>query len=123
MKDTTVKTESELCPYCSQRVVIVHSSEIYGAGHDYGLMKKCSNFPRCDSYSGMGASLANQKLRELRKECHLRFDERWKSGKANRGNSYLWLQKVMGLSAKQAHISLFRDKECNKLLKILTNPH
>lgn len=109
----------EKCPYCGKSVVIVDSSAIYGAGHSYGLMKTCRDFPKCDSYSGHGATLANKELRELRKKCHRKFDEIWKSGQMKRTEAYRWLGKQMKMTREQAHIALFRDEECKKLLNLI----
>jgi|SRR6185312_3010121 len=110
---------TEKCPYCGKGVVVVDSSVIYGAGHHYGLMKTCQDFPKCDSYSGHGASLANKELRELRKKCHRLFDAKWKAGEITRGESYKWLQRVMKMRHEDAHISKFGIEECKKLLSLL----
>lgn len=107
------------CPYCGSPVVRVHSSVIYGRDVDYGFMRRCSNFPKCDAYAGRGATIANARLRELRKRCHRIFDQRWKSGRWTRGACYHWLQKVMGMTASQAHIAQFREADCEKLLCII----
>lgn len=97
----------------------MHSSVIYGPGHDYGLMSTCVNYPKCDAYAGKGATLANMKLRTLRKRCHALFDKKWKSGQWTRKACYHWLQKVMNLPPALAHIALFRDEQCEKLLEIM----
>ncbi len=110
---------NETCPYCGKSVVIVDSSAIYGAGHDYGLMKTCGDFPKCNSYSGYGATLANKELRELRKKCHRNFDQIWKSGKMSRKEAYKWLCREMRISRKDGHIALFRDDQCKRLLELL----
>lgn len=109
----------ETCPYCGKDVVTVHSSVIYGAGHDYGLMRACQDYPACNSYAGRGASLANRELRELRKRCHLLLDSIWKRGHMNRGRVYVLMAKKMGIPQKRAHIAMFRDEECRRLLDIL----
>ncbi len=108
------------CPYCGGEVLIVHSSQIYGNGHDYGPMQVCANYPfKCDAYAGLGATLANAELRGLRKSCHQRFDKMWQSGKTSRKQAYIWLQKVTKKSPKLGHIALFNVKECHLLLSKL----
>lgn len=108
-----------ICPYCGKNVVVVHSSVIYGKGHNYGTMRACQDFPACDSYAGMGASLADRELRELRKRCHKLFDMRWKTGRMSRSECYNWLKQVMKMTAQQAHIANFRNAERLKLLEII----
>lgn len=114
MSDTKTK-----CPYCHKPVIEVDSSVIYGEGADYGIMYTCSDYPNCDSYSGNKNSLANYELRELRKECHRKFDASWKSGEFTRRNRYNWLSRHMKLPREKAHISMFRVEECKKLLSLL----
>ncbi len=110
---------NETCPYDGGQILIVHSSRIYGEGSkDYGLMKMCENYPRCDAYCGYRASVANAELRELRQECHARFDSVWKQGYMTRSQAYMRLGRKMKLSPKQAHISLFGVEECKKLLSM-----
>lgn len=111
--------EKEKCPYCNKEVKIVHSTVIYGPGHDYGNMKCCANFPACDSYAGMGASLADAELRDLRKKCHALFDARWKHGGVSRSQCYHWLKVSMGMKSKDAHIARFRKDQCLRLLDLL----
>jgi hypothetical protein len=111
--------QTSRCPYCGDSIVVVDSSVVYGVGHDYGLMNTCKNYPQCDSYCGHGATLANRELRELRKQCHRKFDVIWKSGKMKRKEAYNWLCQVMKVSRQDGHIALFRDEQCKKLLDIL----
>ena len=109
---------TEYCPYCGKPVVRISSVKIYG--RNFGKMKACSDYPKCDSYSGLGATIANKELRSLRKRCHLQFDKRWKTAK-QRGRAYRWLQEAMLLSPQEAHISKFRDEQCQQLLSILSD--
>lgn len=118
---TNTQGEEEKCPYCGKDIVCVGSSVIYGKGYEYGVMYACSDFPKCDSYSGgTNKSLANKELRELRKKCHKMFDELWKSGDMTRKEAYTWLYKIMKVPRNEVHIALFRDEQCKKLLNILT---
>lgn len=109
------------CPYCGGEIFIVHSSKIYGDGHDYGAMQVCENWPqKCDAYAGAGATMANKELRELRKQCHARFDCIWQSRERSRNAAYNWLCRAMKKPRHLAHIALFKKDECEKLLKKLT---
>ncbi len=95
---------------------------MYG-GRSYGDMYICENYPQCDSYVGIhrGSAkplgvMANAEHRELKKECHARFDDFWKTGAMSRHKAYRKLQKIMGLPAKKAHIGMFSVEQCRELL-------
>jgi ssDNA-binding Zn-finger/Zn-ribbon topoisomerase 1 len=106
------------CPYCGGEINMVHSSVIYGKNApDYGNMYACQNYPKCDSYGG--TTVASKQLRELRKECHRKFDQIWKSGSKSRKASYIWLSREMKKPREDCHISLFREDDCLRLLEIL----
>ena len=124
---------NKLCPYCGSFVEFKDSSVVYGIS--YGMIYICSNYPKCDAYVGVHkgtnkplGSLARRYLRELRKECHEKFDTYWK-GKGKdiqetrevRKDSYRWLASVMGISRKKAHIAKFDENQCLELLENLNN--
>ncbi len=98
------------------------SKEFYGT--DYGTnLYVC--LP-CDARVGTHrnsktplGTLANAALRDLRMQCHKIFDRKWKCGKMSRKKAYKWLQKAMGLSEEKAHIGMFNENQCKKLLQIL----
>lgn len=111
------------CPYCDGEMEERDSSVIYN-GKSYGPILLCSNFPECDARIGirngkpMGTP-ARHELRELRKACHARFDPLWKSGRMARSQAYQHLQQIMDLPKQEAHIALFREEQCRKLLALL----
>lgn len=110
-----IDTHNMRCPYDGGRVLTVHSSHIYGEhAPDYGLMKACENYPECDAYGR--TTVANKELRELRKECHRRFDPIWQSGRKSRNAAYLWMGRQLKLSRQDAHISLLDADQCRALL-------
>lgn len=108
------------CPYCSGLAELKDSAIIYN-GKSYGLVYVCENYPQCDSFVGVHkgtkrpkGTLANAELRELRKQCHKKFDPIWKSGKMKRPEAYKWLAQQMGL--EEAHIGAFDVEQCKKFL-------
>ncbi|MGE0132079.1 MAG: zinc-finger-containing protein [Blastocatellales bacterium] len=106
------------CPYCGEPIVVVHSSVIYGKNApDYGIMRACRDYPKCDSYGG--TTVASKELRGLRKQCHKEFDAWWQSGKKTRANMYRWLCRTLKKSREQGHIALLREEDCKKLLEAL----
>jgi ssDNA-binding Zn-finger/Zn-ribbon topoisomerase 1 len=109
------------CPYCSGNVLLKDSSIIYGKS--YGLVYICENYPKCSAFVGVHqgttrplGTLADSRLRELRKQCHAKFDQLWKSKKMARYQAYIWLQDNMEMTPEQAHIGMFRENDCIKLL-------
>jgi hypothetical protein len=118
------------CPYCGGKVILADSARIYN-GQSYGLVYICSNYGHgCDAFVGVHkgtkrplGTLANNELRNLRKRCHFKFDELWKSGKATRKEAYHWLHEVMELSKRQAHIAKFDVQQCEQFLKLNINDY
>jgi hypothetical protein len=114
-----------VCPYCGCFAELVDSKKVYGKS--YGLIYLCSSYPICDAYVGVHrgtkkplGTMARRYLRELRKECHLNFDGMWlkeKDRRTAREAAYIWLQSVMQLSKKEAHIAKFNEEQCLELLK------
>ena len=61
----------------------------------------------------------NWKLNRARKNAHKVFDKFWKSGLMTRGMAYQWLAKAMKIEAKDCHFSMFNEKQCEKVIKIM----
>jgi hypothetical protein len=62
--------------------------------------------------------MARHALRELRKQCHTKFDPLWKKGTMSRTEAYRFLQKLMRLiDADAAHIAKFDEERCKTFLR------
>ncbi|MFC5587578.1 zinc-finger-containing protein [Sporosarcina soli] len=117
----TAKVADINCPYCDKPARFVSSREFYG--RDYGTnLYVCT---LCDARVGTHGrgktplgTLANGNLRNLRKMCHARIDPLWKSRKMSRKAVYMRLQKVMELTSEEAHIGMFNEHQCQKLIAI-----
>lgn len=112
------------CPYCGRQAEFISSKEFYG--RDYGtnlyLCRPCNAYVGTHGKSKKPlGTMANVTLRSLRKACHYHFDKLWrgKQKRMSRSNAYRWLQKAMGLPQEKAHIAMFDEKQCKKLLSIL----
>ena len=112
------------CPYCGQPAKLVDSALVYG-GRSYGMIWDCRP---CDAYVGTHKNskdnaplgrLANKELREWKKRAHAVFDHLWKSGQMTRPQAYKHLQKIMGMSAGEAHIGMFDVTGCKRLVVAL----
>lgn len=117
--------ETVICPNCGGKGILEDSAKVYH-GRSYGMMYICENYPQCDSYVGVHKGtprplgvMANGELRTLKKQCHERFDEFWKSGAMSRQKAYRKLQRLMNLPPQKAHIGMFSVEQCRQLLEKL----
>lgn len=112
------------CPYCGAKATLRPSSAVYGdAAKNDGYLYVCDRYPKCDSYVGahkktkrpMG-TLANGDLRNKRIQAHKAFDWMWKSGLMTKWQAYKWMQGKLDLSDEQAHIAMFSEYMCDRLI-------
>lgn len=113
------------CPYCGAEAVLRDSNVVYGNDKYYGKMWVCKNFPKCDAYVGCHEGttiplgrLANQRLRNLKKEAHKQFDPLWKSGLMSRKEAYRWLADMLHIDCEDCHIGMFDIKMCQKVIHL-----
>lgn len=113
-----------ICPYCKKPAKLVDSAIVYG-GKSYGLIWDCRP---CDAYVGIHKNdgrnaplgrLANKELRAYKRHAHSVFDPLWQSGRMSRHEAYRTLQKLMGMSPKEAHIGEFDVADCKKLIQLM----
>lgn len=112
------------CPYCGAKATLRPSSAVYGdAAKTDGYLYVCDRYPKCDSYVGahkktklpMG-TLASGDLRNKRIQAHKAFDWMWKSGLMTKWQAYKWMQGKLDLSDEQAHIAMFSEYMCDRLI-------
>lgn len=112
------------CSYCGAKATLRPSSAVYGdAAKTDGYLYVCDRYPKCDSYVGahkktklpMG-TLANGDLRNKRIQAHKAFDWMWKSGLMTKWQAYKWMQGKLDLSDEQAHIAMFSEYMCDRLI-------
>lgn len=108
------------CRYCGGAVELKDSSVIYG--RSYGniyICDSCKAFVGCHKGTDKPlGTLANDKLRQYRKEAHKWFDQLWKCGYLKRSFAYFWLSSELKLSKKDTHIAMFDIEECKKTIKL-----
>lgn len=119
-----------VCPYCLNNTVLVHSSEIYGKGHNYGNMRWCKP---CDAYIGCHHNselaigrVANAPLRAAKKRAHKYFDNLWKQKMAKdnlikrhaQDMAYKWLSQELNIDFSITHISMFNIELCEQVVKL-----
>ncbi len=118
------KSKRVYCPYCGAQAKLRPASVVYKENtlHD-GFLFVCDRYPRCDAYVSahrdtkrpMG-TLANSELRNKRIRAHKAFDRLWKSGLMTKWQAYKWLQATFGLSEDEAHIGMFNDSMCERVI-------
>lgn len=122
-----------LCSYCMKEAELVDSKEIYG--RSYGLIYLCRP---CDAYVGVHketnkplGTLANEELREWRKDVHAVFDPLWKEEYEKRDKNrykirhcwYQWLSTQLDLPYNECHIGMFNIDMCKKAHEVCMNEH
>ena len=118
------------CPYCSGEVELVGASAVYPHIPDAHTWPPRFICWPCDAHVGTHAgtnpprplgTLANARLRALRKQCHAIVDPFWKekgSGRRNerRNAVYSILAEFMELERDDTHIGEWREKVCQDFL-------
>lgn len=114
-----------ICRYCGNPVVLTSNKEIYGREFRNGkiyLCRNCGTFvsthPGTDIPLG---TLANEELREYRKEAHFWFDRIWKRPTriTTRFKAYGWLALKMELPREKTHIGMFEKEQCIKVVELV----
>jgi len=119
----TQQTMPVICPYCQADAEYLDSSEVYGAGHSYGMLYLCRP---CDAYVGVHkgtdrplGTLADYETRWWRKKAHGVFDPIWmRSSNPHRSWVYHWLAVQMGIPDKECHIGMFTVSQCKQVVAI-----
>ena len=74
-----------------------------------------------DSGEPLG-ELADASTRMARIDAHNVFDKMWKSKGWGRTSAYRWLAKEMKLPEDKAHIAMFNESQCKRLIRLCESP-
>lgn len=92
----------------------------------FGLFYSCSRYPACrgvhSAHQNSGKPMgipANRETIEARKKAHEIFDAYVAKWFPKRRDGYVFLQNIMGMDAKDAHISRFNKEQCELLISKL----
>lgn len=109
------------CPGCSAPMVLKWSTQ-----YDRPFYS-CSRYPDCREAHGAhpdGEPLgipANKDTKALRQNAHAVFDRLWKPGPRKqfpaRVQAYAWMQKALNLDEDEAHIAMFDQLRCKRLIE------
>lgn len=119
-------SENPPCPKCGAESVLIDDRAIYR--RHYGHAYQCPN--HADHFVGAHkgslrpkGTLAGPELRELRKACHRGFDQMWRGhGKKSRKAAYRWMAETLEIDEGEAHIGMFDEARCRRLLEVLGGP-
>lgn len=115
------------CPYCGAPAVCRPASTVHGSAtrQKGSYLYLCSRWPACDSYVAahrkdlrpMG-SLADKKLRRKRILAHQALEELRRRRHMETWAVYLWLQGKLKLDPDKAHIGMFSEAMCDRVIEI-----
>ena len=106
------------CPECDSSMVLKQKEN---GDNYYGCSKDgCKSYLGCHpgTTDPLGTP-AVARVRYLRIRCHRRFDRLWKEGHYTRDKAYKWLAAWFNLTEDQAHIGMFDEEKCLRLLVLL----
>lgn len=111
------------CPYCGRHVLLRSADGIYKENMQNARLYVCSAYPECDSYVRVHpgtaipvGSLANGKLRALRRAAHRHFDKLHECGLMSKSDAYNWLAHTLQSPQSQAHIGYLSEYCCNLVI-------
>lgn len=102
------------CIYCGHEVVLTSNAELYG--REYGKHPRCYLCRNCKASVGVHPNneplgiLANDELKELKKEAHSLFDPYWQEKGWRRGTAYRKLATKLNIPIQDCHMGHF-DKD------------
>lgn len=115
--DDPIKNGSQ-CPYCNGLTAYVDSKVIYGKS--YGMVYICRP---CGAWVGVHKGtnialgrLANESLREAKKEAHKYFNLIFETGAMTRTESYDWLCGMLQIRRDETHIGMFDEELCRQTI-------
>lgn len=119
------KKQKIYCPYCGAEAKLRTASVVYKENtiDETAYLFVCDRYPKCDSYVSahrdskrpMG-TLANSELRNRRILAHHALARLWENGIMSKEQAYKWLQVQFGLDKDHAHIGLFNEYMCDRVI-------
>lgn len=112
------------CPYCGSKVVYRSADGIYHDNSRGTMLYVCSKYPECDAYVRVHegtnipvGTMADYKLRTLRRTAHYYFNQLYKSGTMSKEDAYQWLAYLISASLSQAHIEYLGEYYCQQVVE------
>lgn len=118
------QTKQMRCPYCGSPVVFRSADGIYRDNKNNTMLYVCSKYPECDAYVRVHngtrtpvGSLADHRLRSLRREAHRYFNRLYESGLMEKQDAYQWLAAVISAPMSEAHIGHLGEYYCRQVIE------
>ena len=112
------------CPYCGSPAILRSADGIYKDNSKHVMLYVCKNYPECDAYVRVHTgtkipvgSLADRKLRELRKTAHDYFNQLYLSGRMSKQEAYQWLSDILEAPLSEAHIGHLGEYYCGVVIE------
>ena len=117
------RNRPKVCNLCGGEVSFVRNELIYGRPYGSGRAYLCSV---CGAYVGTHANsprtamglLADDEMRELRKQCHELFDMTWHDRK-ERSIRYMELARKMDMNSADCHFAWMDKSDLKRALSLL----
>lgn len=123
-KGKGIRADSMRCPYCRSPVIYRSAEGIYRDNKSNTMLYVCSRYPECDAYVRVHTgtkipvgSMADHKLRALRREAHRYFNQLYESGYMGKDDAYQWLADQIGAPLSQAHIGYLGEYYCRQVIE------
>lgn len=127
----TMKKYNLICPYCGSPAICRPASTVYGADaiDRKSYLYVCSRWPACDAYVSahkkdrkpMG-TMADRRLRRKRILAHRALEKLRAERHMDKWAVYVWLQAKLGLDESQAHIGMFSEEMCERVITLCRSP-
>ena len=112
------------CPYCGSPAIYRSADGIYKNNQNHTMLYVCKNYPQCDAYVRVHegtkipvGSLADHRLRKLRKEAHEHFNLLFETGCMSKHDAYRWLADLMDRPMAEAHIGHMGEYYCKMVIQ------
>ncbi len=123
-KKKSIKHTTIRCPYCGAPAVYRSADGIYLQNKNNTMLYVCANYPQCDSYVRVHpgtrtpvGSMADKKLRSMRKTAHQYFDQLHQTGIMSKKEAYLWLANLIDAPLSEAHIGYLGLYYCGLVIE------
>lgn len=123
-KRNRARNQAPRCPYCGSTSILRSAEGIYQDNSRNTMLYVCRNYPSCDAYVRIQpgshlpvGTMADGKLRALRRDAHRCFDQLYKRGLMSKDEAYRWLADILAAPMEQAHIGLLGEYYCGVVIE------
>jgi len=105
------------CPECGAPLVLKEGrfGKFYGCSQWRYTGCRGSHSAHQATGKPMGTP-AKAEVKAARMRAHRAFDELWTTGRMSRKQAYTWLQKVMQMTKREAHVARMDLAQCERVI-------